>query len=320
MFKQILAAAIILTLSAATGAQPITPQEHIRGGDQTYLTFPEWFLVHSPTELAGHLKDGKASHFPYFDHIGQLWNSYGVMYDRVSEEFPFNGEYHTMIMVIGVSTTAEYGAKGLYERTIGRLAEATMTGTTTEEDKVAHEEAQKYAEFILLRPWYEFDYLGSLANLWGNTSFFGPDMVRKLERKYVLTSEYLVKAVYAWLIGQGAAASFDAPVHYTAVITPDNSAKMLPRYRPFTHAAVEHALAGGDFKEIAGNSDMILVSLLGSPTWKGDSLGGNTLFTQQIITKPGQIRHVVEVPISQLGNALRQLADSDVQLEHIYDF
>ena len=42
--------------------------------------------------------------------------------------FPFNGGYHLMVMVIGSSTTVEYALKGVYEHTIGRLAEATVSG------------------------------------------------------------------------------------------------------------------------------------------------------------------------------------------------
>ena len=45
-----------LALACAPGrAGPVAPEEHRRTPDQTFLTFPEWFLVHSPAEYAAYL-------------------------------------------------------------------------------------------------------------------------------------------------------------------------------------------------------------------------------------------------------------------------
>ncbi|WP_321396665.1 hypothetical protein [Emcibacter sp.] len=309
----------LITLAANAG-DLTTPEDHVRSGDQTFLTFPEWYLVHSPTEYASYLENNKPSGFPYFAHIGQFWQSYKAVYDRVKEDYPFNGEYHTVVSVIGISTTAEYGVKGAYELTFGRLSEATRTHGMTDEDRIAHQEAQSYADFILERPWYEFDFMGSLSNLWTDTSFFAPDMIRKLERKYFLTSEYLIKAFYAWVIGQGTGASFEAPIHQTSVITDKNELLMLPRYRPFTYASNGHALKGENFVEIAGNRGTIVLSVWSSADWEPLSIKAKTLFIQPIITIPGQYRFVVELAVSDLAEALRTIKAKKIKLEHIYDF
>ena len=42
----------------------VAPPEHVRGVEQTYLTFPEWFLVFSPDEYAAFTKDHPPSEFP----------------------------------------------------------------------------------------------------------------------------------------------------------------------------------------------------------------------------------------------------------------
>ena len=66
-----IAPAGILDSPPAKSASGLTPVEHVRGADQTYLTFPEWFLVHSPAEYAAHVKQHAPSDFPFWGHIGQ---------------------------------------------------------------------------------------------------------------------------------------------------------------------------------------------------------------------------------------------------------
>ncbi len=310
-------------LFAAPQQENVTPVEHLRGADQTFLTFPEWYLVYSPAEYAAYIATERPSTFPWFAHIDQFWKAYGDISGRISGEFDFNGEYHVMIMVIGLSTTVEYGIKGAYELTVGRLFESTREDDRlTEEDIFAAGVAQRYVDFIYERPWYEFDFLGELRALWAETTLFGTDSLRKWERKYALTTEYAVKAAYGWLIGLGAAASFDAPIHQTAVLVsgPETQLMMLPRYQPFTDASLEHALAGADFEEIAGNRGRIVLSLWAGQDWDPALIRGSQITTQPIITVPGQTRHVVEVDVADLAAALRTIDSSGLKLEHVYDY
>jgi len=53
--RALLTAVLLLAAVAAT-AQPVAPPEHRRGEEQTFLTYPEWFLVHSPAEYAAFVK------------------------------------------------------------------------------------------------------------------------------------------------------------------------------------------------------------------------------------------------------------------------
>ena len=347
--------AAILVLAAATtlAADPapapaarsavLTAAEDRRTPDQTFLTFPEWYLVHSPAEYARYLsRGGPPSCFPLFAHIGQFWQGYAAV-NREAAQFPFNGGYHLMVMVIGSSTTVEYSLKGLYEHTIGRLAEATVGGDAPiAEERLYADYAQAYVDFIRLEPWYKFDFLAPLAQLWSELPFSGANLIRRWERRFALTTELLVKEGYARLIKLGTQSVYDAPRATTAVVLdkspepdianyPDYAARptsggpevvaTLPRYEPFTVYSRWLAAQGIDFREIAGNHGEILVSLLVNSGWMS-SAPARTLFEQPVLTRPGQKRVVLAIPVPQLTALLRSFGEKrgGVVVEHIYDF
>lgn len=341
------------TVSASTGAssnaagldQPRAPIEHRRTPDQTFLTFPEWYLVHSPAEYAAYLGQGKApSGFPLFSHIGQFWQGYAAV-AREIRQYPFNGGYHLMVMVIGTSTTVEYSLKGLYEKTIGRLAEATRTGDMPVPEEVfAARFAQAYVDFIRVDPWYKFDFWSQLKALWADSPWRGPNLLRRWERRFALTTELLVKEGYARLIKLGTQSIYDAPKPVTAVVlnkaaardaahpdyvelspaAPDGSVlATIPRYEAFTAYSQWLAGQGADFIEIAGNRGEVVVSLLVPQSWEAAPGSQRVLFTQPVITRPGTQRVVLAVPVAQLSPLLRSAqgsASTATVVEHVYDF
>jgi len=324
--------------------EPITPKEYRRGPDQTFLTFPEWYLVFSPEEYAAFIRNRPPSEFPYFGHLDQFWTSYGKIREAI-RPFPPNSEYQMMVMVIGTSTTAEYSFKAGYETLIGRLSELTRGENLTAEDALAARVAQDYVEFLRVQPWYEYDFMGKLKELWGGTGFWGSDMIRKWERKYFLTTEYGVKALYGWIIKKATRASFEVPKPETAAVVrslsleargripdlkvlrefPDGSTLItLPRYEAFTKCALAAARNGVDFEEIAGNRGDILVTILlpmSSTAWApGMDPVWRPLFHQQILTEPTRERVALVVPIRSLGPLLRSLNSPEIRIEHVFDF
>lgn len=317
---------------------PLTPPEHVRGPDQTFLTFPEWFLVHSPAEYASDLASAaRPSAFPFYAHIGQFWQGYAAVNHEIAK-YPFNGGYHAMVMVIGTSTTVEYALRGVYEHTIGRLAEATRTGPKTPEESFAARYAQEYVDFIRVDPWYRFDFWRRLKTLWSDVPLLGPDAIRRWERRFALTSELLVKEGYARLIKVGTTSLYDAPKPVTAVVLdrapaadpahaefvllqdagPQGIVATMPRYEGFTTYARWLAAQGIDFRAIAGNDGDIVVSVLVPDAWNVD--GVRVLFVQPIITRPGRQRVVFAVPVAQLADVLRRIDVAGVAIEHVYDF
>lgn len=319
-----------------SGGQPLTPKEHVRPGDQTYLTYPEWYLVHSPREQAEYFAAKTATDFPYVTHIAQLWRGYGVMNSHVSGNFPFNGGYHLMIWVIAVSTTVEYAIKAFYEKLIGRI---TDTGQTlTAEDRFNADYMRDYVEFIMQTPWFEYDYFTCLKRLWRDVPYSGAHQLRKWERRFYLTTEFIIKGGYAWLIQKATKSVYEEPILGTAVVVTggrrtndprvkflktnaDGSATLLlPRYAGFSLAARELALAGATFREIAGNSAALLVTIHSGAVPAFPEEKFRTLFVQPIVTVPGRKRLAVAVKIAHLAEFILRAESGDFRIEHIYDF
>jgi len=333
--------AISSVAAQALSSEVLAPAEHRRSPDQTFLTFPEWYLVHSPAEYAGFIASADhPSRFPLYAHIGQFWQSYAAVNNEIAK-YPFNAGYHLMVMVIGLSTTVEYALKATYEHTIGRMAEATKSARQVPEERFAARYAQSYVDFIRADPWYKFDFLAQLKLLWQDAPRTGPNLIRRWERRFALTSELLVKEGYARLIKLGSQTVYDAPESTTAIVLsaaaspaaayPDLQPlglsrsdgvvlATIPRYEGFTHYSQWLASQGLDFVEIAGNRGEVLVSQIGPESWSPSR--GRILFEQAILTQPGRKRVVFAIPIAGLAHALRETAATRdvVILEHVYDF
>lgn len=321
----LVATSLLGLLAADAVADPIAPAEHRRGEEQTYLTFPEWFLVFSPHEYAEYVAQEQPSSFPFWGHIRQFWQSYGDVSAATRErKYPPNPGYHVMVMVIGVSTTVEYGVRWAYETIVGRVSELAAGGRRTAEDDYGAQVAADYVRFIRERPWYEYDFWSKLQGLWTGVPATGPGFLRKWERRYALTSEYLVKAGYGWLIGKATKAGYTRPIFTTTVaVEGDSNLRMLPRYEAFMPAAraLAHEAAEITFVEIAGNGRPadILVSVLVAQDWQAPA-GTRVLFAQPIITRPGRQRVALVMRVDQLAAMLRELDRGNVAVEHIFDY
>lgn len=297
---------------------PETPKDDMRPADQTFLTFPEWYLVFSPEEQASYFKGHTATSFPFMSHTAQIWQSYRIVNDQVKDVFPTNSGYHFMIWVIGTSASVEYSIKSWYETIIGRITDTGLP--VTEEDQFNAKFTQDYVDFIKDRPWYEFDFKSRLNRLWSSTSFSGSNFFRQLERRYILTSELLVKYGYGKLIGLGTKQVYEAALPTTAVIIDNDSLKYLPRYDKFAGAALAIAFKGHSFKEIAGNNSAILLSVLVASDRKVNYDHALTVFTQPVSSVPGMKRVVIGVPVSDLSQLLCQLNRDKIKIEHVFDF
>lgn len=339
MRKLLLALSLLLACLTSAAESPIAPEQR-RSVEQTFLTFPEWFLVHSPAEYARYVKQHPAHGFPFLGHVGQIWTSYAaVTEEQVRARYPGNAGYHVMIGVIGSSTTVEYGLRSMYENTLGRISWATASRLTPE-DEFGARVAQDYVDFIRKEPWYLYDFGARLKGLWSDTPLFGPDMLRKLERRYALTTEYLIKAAYAKLIKLGTSAAYEPALMTTQVVADhepydladlpnvkllrmldDGRAVLeLPRYYDFRLAATKLGLQDVQLKDIAGNSDVILVTVLAGSHGTAAPPDSRVLFEQPILTEPGRKRVALVLRVSALSRYLVDAPRQGVEVEHVYDY
>jgi len=324
--------------SASPSGDVRTPPEHRRGEEQRFLTFPEWFLVFSPREYAEHVAEAPPSAFPLLRHVAQFWEGYAAVHAATRDRYPVNAEYHAMVMVIGVSTTVEYGLKRAYETLVGRLAEE-VDGRDSDEDRIANRVAAEYAAFLDGRAWFEFDFITPLREVWG-APMIGRDPLRKWERRYALTTEYGVKALYGALMLRATRSSFETPKLVTLAVVDrlpsgverevpelellerfsDGAALVsLPRYQRFTGAALALARRDVGFQEVAGNRGPILVSAIVRPGW-GVPPGMVELLRQPILTGAKRDRVLVELQVPQLSEGLVQLSREALSLEHVFDY
>jgi hypothetical protein len=257
-------------------------KDYERPEQDTYLTYPEWYIVWSYQEKADFQEKHLPSGFPYFTAIKQYWSGYCCVYGLTRGRYPFNLGDHVMLAVIGSSFSGEYAVKGAYENTVGRLTEWLSSQEAVEEDKYAYRTAREYADFVHIRPFYEFSFWKRFKGLWHETGKPGPHPVRRWERKIFLSLDYATEAFYCWLIEKLTHATYgiegsdtyawieNAPEHSRVrrvkVVGPKTFVAALPRYQEFTTVASQLARQGARFVEIAGN-DAIALTVIAPRAW-----------------------------------------------------
>src|SRR5437867_1569793 len=311
---------------------------YFRNEDQTYLTLPEWYIVYSADEQASFLQNHGPSAFPYAAATRQYWQTHCHVY-RLTGRYPFNRGYHVALYVLGISFSAEYGLKGLYEHTVGAMT-SWIDGSDTQEDRYAAAVAKEYADFIHASPFYNLPFGAKLVGLWRQMDWSGPKILRKWERKFLLTAEYGIKGTYSWMVRRATRAAY-APEEEMMYLTVDRLPPALPqreprirvlaesggsgriigipRYEPFREIVSAFADEGILIQDIAGNDD-ILVTLLSGRSWMYDLSYGQFLFSMDILTRPDRKRSAVRVPVSSLHLFLPALTARGVTLEHLYDY
>jgi hypothetical protein len=318
-----------------------------RAEGNTFVTFPEWYIVYSAREYAASLAQNWPSSFRYHDATKQYWQAFSCLTKR-AESYPVGEGYIFSLKVIGVSFSLENSFRAFHEYTVGRIFE-NLSDHRSAEDTVQAAVANQYATFLDQTPFYEFPYFSAFTRLWQQTSLFGSPVLRSWERKLFLSFEYLLKAGYGAAIKAGTAATFDPEVAQTLLITDELPADLLanlgsqitvvenlpnqmsllsaPRYQALQPVLLELALHHITVYEIAGNSHIHL-TLLADPTISEQTLRKiinsdfEYVFNMEKLDNPNQNRIGVVVPVVSLSKTLDAIhANNEILiLEHIYDY
>ena len=191
--------------AAATASAPsvtlpaINEPRYQRKQNNTFFTFPEWYIVYSFEDFGRFLDRSSESHFNYLGHIFGFWRSFCTINQAVPPTGESLTEVKTMIYVIGVSYSIEYAIKGFYENTVGRVFEWIRGEERTPQDLYARKVLQDYAAFLYTVPWFKFPFREKLDGL-NAISARTDSPLRTWERYFVLGTEYYLKVGYAALI------------------------------------------------------------------------------------------------------------------------
>lgn len=338
-------ALFITTQCYGTGQRsPVKPGEFtvepsaVREESFTFLTLPEWFIVYSAEEYGRFIGSAGPSQFPYIGSIVQYWGAYQDVCEVTKRQYAFQTGYHVMLGVIGVSFTVENAVKAVYEGTVGRLTE-WVASTDTPEDRWAAQTAQEYGAFLHTVPWYQFPFASRLGALWTGTPLWGPHLLRKWERRAVLSAEYLFKAAYGSLMGLATASAYapeDLQVHAVVRNAPESAFSgdsvvrlrtlgpgvdeiRMPRYEAFTKAALALDAAGAQFVTVAGR-DVMLVTAVGPATMTLPEAPVSLVSTLPILTDPARTRFALRMPIVRLRETVASLRAHGATVEHLYDY
>ena len=318
------------TSSQATNTDP-------RNYSRTLSTFPEWYIVYSAQEYSDFTaRGGRPSQFPYFAAIQQYWDALDAI--KISlDGTEIDPESLSVLQVIGISFTIEYGIIGAYEKTIGLAFELLNFNKKTTEDYTTDSIAEQYSDSLLQTPWYDFSYhqaVGTLWKSWGWSSL----SPRGLERRIIFTLGYHLKGAYASLLGKVAEANFGYVGYTTSIITQNIDTATLasipaitsveatttgvtalaPRYRAFTDTVKQVVAAGGTIIDIQGNSEILLSFVTAQNN--SCALPGQTIFSLPVLTNTKEARIGQLISVTELDLTLKQLSDCNIAVEHIYDY
>jgi hypothetical protein len=310
---------------------------YLRNGSSTFLALPEWYVVYSADEYATFVKSHAPSRFPYFAALGQYWRYYAAACRATKRVYTFDPRRHLKLVLAGLGFSMDSSVKGAYENTVGVLTEG-IGFYHTEEDVFARRTARQYAELLHTIRWYDFPFEGRLEALWKETPLWGLDVVRKWERRFSLSAEYGLKAVYAGIVKLGAPAApqAEAPVIYAWIDAPervfddDRIRKIktlggqsyvvtLPRRDAFTPVLVGLVKQGVQIREVAGNDEILLTATAPSAAHLRLA-SGEVLLKEPLLTNPAAMRIAVKAPVGSLRALLTELAVAGATLERIYDY
>ncbi len=321
-----------------TGGFAIADPGYRRAEGDSFLTFPEWYIVHAYTDLAGVTRQSSESAFDYLASIAGFWRAMcratiaAGMVGEVTQDQKITNH------IIGLSFTAEMTVIGLYERSIGALTAWLRGPTRTAEDEFALALADEYAAFLRQTPWYEYPFWPQTKRFWHETPWARGNIVRGVERRFALTAQYGGKGAYAVamaalagyspadlrirsVVAQTAAVDLAGDPRIQPIRALDGGALLIetPRYREFTAILRGLGTQGRDVLEIAGNQ-RILATILIPPGMALSLPVAREIFAIPIQSRPGWVRVGYDAEVKGLTRLIVTVEKQGAEFEHAYDY
>lgn len=322
---------------ASEVAASLLPPEERRALVDTWLTYPEWSIVHAYEDFARVGRERGEAAFGYVGSVTGYWTSLCSLTGVASARGDIAPDMRAMLYIIGLSFSAEMAVKGAWESTIGRLTSWWRGPRPTAEDLFAADVNDAYAAFLRQTPWYEFPFGGTLLRFWRETSFGDVSLLRSIERRIALSMEYGVKGIYAQVLGLAAGLA-PAKLTIRTVVAwlddqdtladprirmverrPDGLAVIeTPRYRAFTEVLLGLAERQRGLVEIAGNREIFVTVI--APAGSAALVETDLVLRVPIQSRPGFERLGLTVGVRNLPGLLTRTRTGPVVLEHVYDY
>jgi hypothetical protein len=325
---------------ASSAGFAIGDPKYARAEGDSFLTYPEWYIVYAYSDLAGITRASSESSFDYLQSIRGFWSSLCEARRASSSARPPTQDQMITNYIIGSSFTAEMAVQGLYERTIGTLAVLWRGPDRTKEDEFNRTLLDDYAKFLEQTPWYMYPFSDKLSALWKDVPF--ELSARSIERRFSLSLQYGVKSIYAKAIGALAGLSPADLEIGSVVITPSAEALpadarirvvrevrssdgkqgiliVTPRYQEFTTIIGEVGAKRLSFAEIAGNTRILTTVLVPS----GNLLqvdGAKPIFETGIQSMPGWRRVGYDTDVGAVAALAAKIEALGARFEHAYDY
>jgi hypothetical protein len=351
-------AAFVATQCWGSGTPPATdgPSAELhtlglnRDEARSYLALPARLIVYSADERSALLARRPPSGYPFFGSIRQYWAGYNAVCEVTSREHAFAAGDHVALAAAGAAFSVEHLLTGVWENTIGRATEwlsaasrSWPAAAPTPEDAFAIRTASEYAAFIHKIPWYDFPFGDRLISLWSGSPMWGPNVIRKWDRRILLTAEYGLKAfaaliarqvaspaaaadggqsstlVFAAIDRAPAAAFADERVHEVKARGAHSYIVSLPPREGFTETVRDLQAKGVRFLSIAGNDDILLTAL--APNALADVVPSDRrVAVLPLLTNPLRTRLALRVRVTALADVLAWLGTRGASIEAIYDY
>jgi hypothetical protein len=340
--------AFIGIICSGGGSQP--PRDLIapfpmpaRDESLTFLAVPERLVAAQTDEYARHLAQARPSTFPHFTAARGYWGAVSTACGVTTQEYAFNPGQQITLGMLGAGHTAEQVLKGVYEGTLGRFTE-WLFSTDTPEDRFAAETVRELARFERGAPWQQFPFGARLQQMWSATPMWGPHVIRKWERRVVLSVEYGIKALcasgarliaatpadkdtarlHAWVGGATPAVLQGNGAEMVSTVGPDSFIVTLPRGEAFTRSVVGLVAAGVKVLDVAGNDEIALTAIV-RPRLEAGGVpeappAGRVLATDPLLTEPFAHRLTVRTPLARLADMTAWLQRRGAVLERLYDY
>ncbi len=174
-------------------------QAYRRAEGNSLLTYPEWYIVHAYTDLAGVTRQSSEVRYKYGTARSPgFWTSLCRATETARKIGPVTVDQRITNYVIGVELFPRNGRAGQPdERSIGALTALMRGDKRTPRTNSTRAFWTITPAFLQQTPWYEHPFKATLVRFWRETPGSSVSLVRSLERRFALSLEYGLKGLYA---------------------------------------------------------------------------------------------------------------------------